>query len=94
MVHSASRLRRFLAELRRRRVYHVAAAYAGVALVVWEVADLTFGPLGIPQWANTLVVLLTLLGFPVALVLAWAFEIVPEGVQRTDAPERGGWRSG
>jgi tetratricopeptide (TPR) repeat protein len=61
----------------------VAATYAVVAFVVIQVADLVFPALNIPPWAYSLVVVLTLLGFPVALVLAWAFEMTPEGVRRT-----------
>lgn len=88
------RLSRFLAELKRRRVYRVAVVYAATAFVVVQVADLTFVRLGLPPWTVTLVIALALLGFPVAVVLAWAFEVTPEGVRRTetvagaaDAPE-------
>lgn len=77
------RLRRFLDELRRRRVYRVAVTYAVVAFVLIQVADLTFVRLGLPGWSVTLVIALAAIGFPLALVLAWAFEITPEGVRRT-----------
>ncbi|NIN70630.1 MAG: hypothetical protein GTO46_01595, partial [Gemmatimonadetes bacterium] len=79
-----SDLRTFLAELKRRRVYRVAAVYAAVAFVIWQAADFALPALRLPDWISTLVVVLTLIGFPIALVLAWAFEITPEGVKRTE----------
>jgi TolB-like protein/Tfp pilus assembly protein PilF len=68
----------FLAELKRRKVYRVAVVYvlAGVALI--EAADLILPRLLLPPWTVTLVVVLVLLGFPVGLILSWAFQITPE----------------
>lgn len=77
------RLRRFLSELRRRNVYQVAVTYAVVGFVLIQVADLTFIRLGLPSWTVTFVIVLVAMGFPLALVLAWAFERTPEGVQWT-----------
>jgi tetratricopeptide (TPR) repeat protein/TolB-like protein len=77
-------MRDLLAELRRRRVFRVAAVYAGVAFIVWQAADIAFPALQLPAWMVTAVVALTILGFPIALVLAWAFDITPEGVRRTE----------
>ncbi len=74
----------FFAELRRRNVYRVAVAYAVVAWLLIQIATQTFPFFDIPNWAVRLVVLLLALGFPVALVLAWAFELTPEGIKRTD----------
>jgi adenylate cyclase len=71
-------VRTFVAELRRRKVYQVAVVYAAVAFVVWQVADIAFPSLGLPETAVGIVLVLTLLGFPVALVLAWAYELRPE----------------
>src|SRR5210317_2102051 len=71
-------VRSFLKELRRRKVYRVAAAYAAVAFVVWQVADVWFESFGLPERAVGVVLIGTLLGFPVALVLAWAYELKPE----------------
>lgn len=68
----------FLRELRRRKVYHVAVAYVIVALAVWGAADFAFPSLGLPGTAEALVVMLTMLGFPVALVLAWAYALRPD----------------
>lgn len=82
--------RSFLEELKRRHVFRVLAVYAAVAFVVLQVASLTFAPLHLPPWTLTLVVVLAILGFPVAAVLAWAFETTPEGVRRTAGGGRGG----
>jgi TolB-like protein len=74
----------FLAEIKRRNVFRVATVYAATAFVVLQVASLTFAPLHLPPWAMTLVVVVTILGFPIALVLAWAYELTPRGIQRTE----------
>jgi TolB-like protein len=71
----------FFAELKRRKVYKVAVAYAVVAWLVIQIATQVFPFFEIPNWAVRLVVLLLILGFPVALILAWAFEITPEGIK-------------
>jgi TolB-like protein/Tfp pilus assembly protein PilF len=84
MSDSRSGLRVFLAELKRRRVFRVAVVYAVVGFVVWQVAELAVPGLALPDWVFRLIVLLTILGFPIALVLAWAFEITPKGVRRTE----------
>ncbi len=73
----------FFAELKRRNVYRVAVAYAAIGWLVIQVVTSTFPVLEIPAWALRLVVILVLLGFPVALVLAWGFEMTPQGVKRT-----------
>jgi TolB-like protein/Tfp pilus assembly protein PilF len=76
--------RNFFAELKRRNVYKVAIAYAVVAWLLMQVASQIFPFFEIPNWAVRLVVLLLIIGFPVALILAWAFELTPEGVKRTE----------
>jgi adenylate cyclase len=72
-----------LAELRRRNVFRVGGAYAVVAWLLIEVSDTVFPRLGLPEWTVTFVIAVLLLGFPVALFMAWAFELTPEGVKRT-----------
>ena len=84
-----ARFRSLLSELSRRKVYRVAAVYAAVSFVVWQASEIAFPALGLPDWSITLVVVLTLVGFPVALVLAWAYEVTPEGVVRTDGSGSG-----
>jgi TolB-like protein/Tfp pilus assembly protein PilF len=71
------------AELKRRNVFRVGAAYLVVGWLLIEVADTVFPRLGLPEWTVTFVIALLLLGLPVALFLAWAFELTPEGVKRT-----------
>jgi TolB-like protein/Flp pilus assembly protein TadD len=88
--------KRFFAELKRRNVYKVAVAYAVVAWLLMQIATQIFPFFEIPNWAVRLVVLLLIIGFPVALILAWAFELTPEGIKRTEdvdaAPQRSGNR--
>jgi TolB-like protein/Tfp pilus assembly protein PilF len=72
----------FFGELKRRNVYKVAVAYAVVSWLLIQVATQVFPFFEIPNWAVRLVVLLLILGFPIALVLSWAFEITPEGIKR------------
>jgi TolB-like protein len=74
----------FFTELKRRNVYRVAVAYAVVSWLLIQIATQVFPFFDIPNWAVRLVVVLLVLGFPVALILAWAFEITPEGIKRTD----------
>jgi serine/threonine-protein kinase len=74
----------FFAELRRRHVYRVAIAYAVVAWLLIQIATQVFPFFEIPNWIVRLVVLVTLLGFPLALTIAWAFEMTPEGLKRAD----------
>jgi TolB-like protein/Flp pilus assembly protein TadD len=74
----------FFAELKRRNVYKVAIAYAVVAWLLMQVASQIFPFFEIPNWAVRLVVLLLVIGFPVALILAWAFELTPEGIKRAE----------
>jgi serine/threonine protein kinase/DNA-binding SARP family transcriptional activator len=72
-----------LAELKRRRVYRVTIAYTVASVAVVEVANNFFPALGLPALANTLVAALAVLGLPVVIALAWAFDITPRGVVRT-----------
>jgi len=77
-----------LEELKRRRVVRVGLVYAVVGLGVIEAADLILPRLGLPDWTVTLVVVLTVLGFPAALALAWAFDVTPRGVKRAPGAPR------
>src|SRR5260370_16223531 len=74
----------FFAELKRRNVYKVAIAYGVVAWLLMQVGSQIFLFFEIPNWAVRLVVLLLIIGFPVAVILAWAFELTPEGIKRTE----------
>jgi len=74
-------------ELKRRNVYKVAVAYAVVGWLLIQVATQVFPFLEIPNWMIRLVILLTALGFPIALIIAWAFELTPEGIKRTESAD-------
>jgi TolB-like protein len=77
----------FFLELKRRNVYKVAIAYAVVGWLLVQVATQVFPFFEIPNWIVRLVVLVILLGFPIALVIAWAFELTPEGLRRTETAD-------
>src|SRR6059058_4402945 len=72
--------RNFFAELKRRNVYKVAVAYAIVGWLLVQVATQVFPFLEIPNWVVRLVIALVAIGFPIALIIAWAFELTPEGI--------------
>src|SRR6266581_1963620 len=83
----------FFAELKRRNVYKVAVAYAIVGWLLVQVATQVFPFLEIPTWVVRLVIALVAIGFPIALVIAWAFEATPGGIKRTvDLTAPGGSR--
>jgi hypothetical protein len=79
----------FFAELKRRKVVRVAVVYAATAFVVLQATHLFASGLGLPDWFFPAVTVLLILGFPVALVLAWALELTPDGVRVTPAPTAG-----
>ncbi len=83
----------FFGELRRRNVYKVAVAYAVVGWLLIQVATQVFPFLEIPNWAIRLIILAVAIGFPVALIIAWAFELTPEGIRRTEDADAAGQRS-
>ena len=74
----------FIDELKRRNVFRVGAAYAVVAWLILQVIDIAFPRLGLPDWTITLILVLLLVGFPIGLILAWAFELTPDGVKKTE----------
>jgi TolB-like protein/Tfp pilus assembly protein PilF len=73
----------FFSELRRRNVFKVGAAYAIVSWLLVQVADTFFPALRLPEWTVSLVAGLVILGFPLALLLSWAYELTPGGMERT-----------
>jgi serine/threonine-protein kinase len=85
--------KRFFAELKRRNVYKVAIAYGVVAWLLMQIASQIFPFFDIPNWAVRLVVLALIFGFPIALIIAWAFEATPEGIKRTEVADAAGQRS-
>jgi TolB-like protein/Tfp pilus assembly protein PilF len=77
----------FFSELKRRNVYKVAVAYAIVGWLIAQIATQIFPFLEIPNWVVRLVIVLIAIGFPIALVIAWAFEATPEGIKRTEVAD-------
>ncbi len=73
----------FIAELRRRRVFRVAAFYGGIAFVIVQIIDGTFDLMGVPEWVGRMMVVLLAMGFPVSMILAWVFDITEGGIVRT-----------
>ena len=74
-----------IARLRERGVLRVAASYAVIAWLLLQIADVTFDPLGVPKWVMTSLIVAAVLGFPVAIALAWFYEVGDQGVQRDTA---------
>jgi TolB-like protein len=78
----------FFSELKRRNVYKVAVAYAIVGWLLVQIATQVFPFLEIPNWVVRLVIILVAIGFPIALIIAWAFELTPQGIKRTEDIDR------
>ena len=83
-------LKQFLVELKRRKVYRVAVAYVVVAWVLIQVATQVLPFYEIPNWTVRLVITALVLGFPMAVILAWAYDITPSGIKRTEDVAPGG----
>src|SRR3954469_3836715 len=83
----------FFAELKRRNVYKVGVAYAVVAWLLMQVASQIFPFFEIPNWVVRLVILFLVIGFPIAVTIAWAFEVTSEGIKSTEAADAAGQRS-
>ena len=81
-------MKSFFAELKRRKVHRVAIAYAIAAWLLIQIATQVFPFFEIPNWAVRLVVLLLVLGFPIALILSWIFDLTPQGIRRTEESDR------
>src|SRR5246500_6084749 len=77
----------FFTELKRRNVYKVAVAYAVIGWLIAQIATQIFPFLEMPNWVGRLVIVLIAIGFPIALVIAWAFEATPEGIKRTEVAD-------
>jgi serine/threonine-protein kinase len=88
-MSEVSGYQKFFAELKRRKVFRVAAVYGAVAFVVLQVADILVPALHLPESFTTGIALVSILGFPIAVVMAWAFDSTPSGIQRTDAARTG-----
>ena len=71
----------FLGEIKRRKVFQVAAVYAVVSWLLIQVVDVVAEPLALPDWIDAVVIVLLAVGFPIAVILAWAFDLTPEGIK-------------
>src|ERR1043166_5608882 len=80
----------FFEELQRRKVYCVAAAYILAAGFLIQIASAAFPAWGVANWSLRLVIALLLIGFPIALILAWAYDVTPEGIRATPTPSTPG----
>ncbi len=72
----------FIKELKRRNVIRVAIAYAVVGWLIVQVVDTVFAQFGFPAWTFQFVTMLLVIGFPLALIFAWAYELTPEGLKK------------
>lgn len=83
MSNTTSHLKRFFSEFKRRKVFRVALVYVIGAWILLQVAEVTFEPLNLPDWAMPFLIILAVVGFALAVVLAWALEVTPEGIKKT-----------
>ena len=80
-------MKNLLAELRRRNVFRVAAAYLVVGWIVMQVVATIGGAAGLPDWADSFALIILVAGFPVVLFIAWAFELTPDGMKKTETSD-------
>ena len=80
----------FFEEVQRRKVYRVAAAYIIAAGFIIQIGSAVFPAWELPNWALRFVIILLLVGFPIALILAWAYDVTPQGIRVTPAPTQSG----
>jgi len=83
MFDSPNKLAQFWQELKRRRVIHVIIVYATAAFVIIELINNVTEPLNLPEWTPTLIIIILLVGFPLAIIFSWIFDVTPKGVQKT-----------
>ena len=78
----------FFEELKRRKVFRVAATYAVVAWILMQIGEVTFPALNIPEWVMSTLVVVLLAGFPIVVIFAWVFDKTPQGFIKTDSPQK------
>jgi len=83
MTDQKSKPLQFLAELKRRKVYRASITYVAVAFIALQIIDLLIPTTNLPSWSDELLLAIAIMGFPVAVVAAWAFEVSPDGVRLT-----------
>ena len=87
MPQSPNRITQFWQELKRRKVIKVIAMYSGAAYVLIELVNNVVEPLNLPDWTPRLIIIISLVGFPIMVVLSWIFDITPEGISKTESNE-------
>lgn len=87
MPQKKSKISRFWKELKRRRVVHVITVYASAAFVLIELVNNLSGPLNLPAKLSTIIIILLAVGFPMAIILAWLYDLTPEGIEKTKSVE-------
>jgi tetratricopeptide (TPR) repeat protein len=87
MVQKSSNLEKFWQELKRRKVFSVITTYAATAYIIIEVTNNLALPLHLPEWVATLVLILLIIGLPVAIILSWIFDFTPKGIIKTESQE-------
>jgi len=80
-------LNNFIEELKRRKVFRIAASYAVVAFIIMQLVEILFPMFDFPQWTQQFTVIIVLLGFPIAVILSWVFDKTPQGFVKTDVKE-------
>ncbi|MHA1221448.1 MAG: tetratricopeptide repeat protein [Candidatus Heimdallarchaeota archaeon] len=85
MTQPTNKLTQFWQELKRRKVFRVIAMYAATAFIIMEAGDIMLPRLGLPDWTVTFIVVLIIVGFPIAIIFSWIFDITPEGIKKTES---------
>ena len=83
MPADPNKLSRFWQELKRRRVIHVIIVYASAAFVIIELVNNVYETLRLPDWTPAFALIIVAIGFPLALVFSWIFDVTPQGLERT-----------
>ncbi len=83
MPHNQNSLIQFWQELKRRKVVRVITVYAAAAFVILELTDIVAPSLGLPDWILNFIIILLCVGFIIAIILSWIFDVTPEGIERT-----------
>ena len=83
MAVNPNKLSKFWQELKRRRVVHVTIVYASAAILIIDLIGNVTEPLHLPDWTPTLIIVLLAIGFPVALIFSWIFDVTPQGIEKT-----------
>jgi len=87
MTQPTNKLTQFWQELKRRKVVRVIVVYSAAAFVILEVVDIITPALLLPSWTITLVIVLLAIGFPIAIIFSWIFDITPKGIKKTEPVE-------